>query len=130
MFCGKTIVPVGMTGLQFSFNFTIRNKKMGGKKMKKRAAITMKVQDNVATAVESLAAGTNVTFSVGEQERHLTVKQDIPFGHKFAIRNIVKGEEIIKYGSPIGAAERSIEAGEHVHVHNIGGIRGRGDLPH
>ena len=90
----------------------------------------MKVQDNVATAVESLATGTKVIFNVGDQEMYLTVMQDIPFGHKFAIRNIIKGEEIIKYGSPIGAAERNIEAGEHVHVHNIGGIRGRGDLPH
>jgi altronate dehydratase small subunit len=37
------------------------------------------------------------------------------------------GDDIMKYGEVIGAAVRSIRAGEHVHVHNLEGKRGRGD---
>ena len=40
-------------------------------------------------------------------------------GHKTAIRDIKKGENIIKYGYPIGHALEDIKAGEHVHTHNI-----------
>ena len=40
-------------------------------------------------------------------------------GHKTALRDIKKGENIIKYGYPIGHALEDIKAGEHVHTHNI-----------
>ncbi|MEM7091130.1 MAG: SAF domain-containing protein [Pseudomonadota bacterium] len=44
---------------------------------------------------------------------------DLTMGHKIAIRNIPEGCDIIKYGAPIGFAACEIEAGEHVHLHNI-----------
>ncbi|MDD3155181.1 MAG: altronate dehydratase family protein [Victivallaceae bacterium] len=44
---------------------------------------------------------------------------DIPRGHKFALRTIEKGELIVKYGMPIGHALREIAKGEHVHTHNM-----------
>lgn len=40
-------------------------------------------------------------------------------GHKYALREIAAGENIIKYGMPIGHATRAILQGEHVHVHNV-----------
>lgn len=40
-------------------------------------------------------------------------------GHKYAFRDIYKGENIIKYGQPIGHAVCNIKKGEHVHTHNI-----------
>ena len=40
-------------------------------------------------------------------------------GHKYACRDIKKGEEIIKYGQPIGIAQCDIKLGEHVHSHNL-----------
>ncbi len=40
-------------------------------------------------------------------------------GHKYAVREIKRGENVIKYGMPIGHATCDIKAGEHVHVHNI-----------
>lgn len=40
-------------------------------------------------------------------------------GHKYAVRDIKKGERIIKYGFPIGIAAQDIKAGEHVHSHNL-----------
>ena len=43
----------------------------------------------------------------------------IPAGHKFALRDIAEGEDIIKYGNPIGHATRNIRKGELVDHHNI-----------
>ena len=40
-------------------------------------------------------------------------------GHKYALRDIAEGEDVIKYGMPIGHATRAIARGEHVHVHNV-----------
>lgn len=40
-------------------------------------------------------------------------------GHKIALENIKKGENVIKYGYPIGHATEDISAGDHVHTHNI-----------
>ena len=40
-------------------------------------------------------------------------------GHKYALRDIKAGEDIIKYGNPIGHAICDIKAGEHVHTHNV-----------
>ena len=43
----------------------------------------------------------------------------IPAGHKFALRDIAEGEDVIKYGNPIGHATRAIRKGELVDHHNI-----------
>ena len=47
------------------------------------------------------------------------VEINLDNGHKYARRNIKKGEEIIKYGQPIGIAQSDIKKGEHVHSHNL-----------
>lgn len=44
---------------------------------------------------------------------------DVPRGHKFALRDIAAGENIIKYGMPIGRATCAIRKGEHVHTNNM-----------
>ncbi|MBQ2714823.1 MAG: altronate dehydratase, partial [Clostridia bacterium] len=46
------------------------------------------------------------------------VRVDITDGHKYAVRDIACGENIIKYGNPIAHATKDIKAGEHVHTHN------------
>lgn len=51
----------------------------------------------------------------------------VPFGHKFALRRIMRASRVKKYGACIGRATRKIAAGEHVHTHNIESLRGRGD---
>ena len=43
---------------------------------------------------------------------------NIDDGHKYALRDIKCGENIVKYGNPIGHATCDIKAGEHVHTHN------------
>lgn len=47
------------------------------------------------------------------------------YQHKFAVRDIGQGEQVLKYGEVIGEATRPIKAGEHVHVHNMVGLRAR-----
>ena len=89
-------------------------------------AIVIDPLDNVATAITDLEAGCIVTVR-RELEKKVKVRQPIPFGHKFALRRIKKGEKIIKYGEVIGRATKSIEEGEHVHIHNVESMRGRGD---
>lgn len=47
------------------------------------------------------------------------VEVNLEDGHKYALRDIKEGENIIKYGNPIGHAIADIKKGEHVHSHNI-----------
>ena len=44
---------------------------------------------------------------------------EVSDGHKYALRDIAEGENIVKYGQPIGHATRAIAKGEHVHTHNV-----------
>ncbi len=66
--------------------------------------------DVVAVALEPLAEGSQVLG--------VTLLENIPQGHKFALRNLEPGDRIVKYGYPIGEASCPIKAGQHVHVHN------------
>lgn len=47
------------------------------------------------------------------------VKVCLDNGHKYAVRDIQKGEQVIKYGFPIGVASEDIKTGEQVHSHNL-----------
>lgn len=58
-------------------------------------------------------------FLKGEVINGVTLTEDIPQAHKVALVDIKEGENIIKYGSPIGHAKRDIKKGEHIHVHNV-----------
>lgn len=90
-------------------------------------AIMMKKQDNVATALDDIPAGSAVLLTIEDVQVAVNLLDMIQFGHKFAVRTISEGEDILKYGEVIGMANRMIQAGEHVHVHNLDGKRGRGD---
>jgi altronate dehydratase small subunit len=94
----------------------------------RRDALVIKRQDNVATAIRDIPSGKTVAVGVEEESMTVRANQDIPLGHKLAIRPIRCGEDILKYGTVIGRATRDIEVGEHVHVHNVESTRGRGDL--
>ncbi|MCR8632295.1 UxaA family hydrolase [Paenibacillus radicis (ex Xue et al. 2023)] len=90
-------------------------------------AIMMKKMDNVATALGDIPAGTVVELLVEDLSLSVALLDPIPFGHKFAVNPIAEEEDILKYGEVIGMANRIIKPGEHVHVHNLDGKRGRGD---
>lgn len=72
-------------------------------------------KDNVAVAVDRVAKGDTVLVR-GQQ---IVAQNDIPAGHKMAIRAIAKGEDVIKYGFPIGTAKMDIPVGAWVHTHNV-----------
>jgi altronate dehydratase len=77
--------------------------------------IRLSDQDNVAVAARNIGAGT--ALEVGGLR--VVAADPIPFAHKIALRGIAAGEQVIKYGVPIGRASVAIEAGRHVHVHNV-----------
>lgn len=85
--------------------------------MKKFVIINNK--DNVATLLKNSLEGENIAG--------VFLKENIKSGHKFALIDIAKDAEIIKYAEPIAAASKDIKAGEWVHIHNTYGLRGRGD---
>ena len=93
-----------------------------------RNALVMKSSDNVGTIIRDLNQGEEACFEVEGKVETMSLKNSIPFGHKFALVNIPTGENIIKYGEIIGRATSDIPAGAHVHVHNVESLRGRGDL--
>ena len=57
----------------------------------------------------------------------ITAANDVPAYHKIANAFVPAGGEVYKYGEVIGIASVDIHPGEHVHVHNLEGARGRGD---
>jgi altronate dehydratase small subunit len=90
-------------------------------------AIVMDDRDHVATALRDLAPGTAITFKHRGEILQLEVLEPVSFGHKIAIIAIEEGTHVRKYGEVIGRATAAIPQGHHVHVHNMEGIRGRGD---
>ncbi|EDS78471.1 UxaA family hydrolase [Clostridium massiliodielmoense] len=91
-------------------------------------AVVTNEKDNVATTVKYLRKGEEVVVDVFGDEQKILLNNDIPFGHKFALKSINENEEIIKYGEEIGQATKNIKQGDYVHVHNVISERGRGDL--
>lgn len=70
-----------------------------------------------------------LVLAVGEGgDMTVRLRTSVALGHKFALRDICEGEDVIKYGEKIGRATSAIRQGEHVHLHNVEGLRGRGDL--
>lgn len=93
-----------------------RNESLLGSRMKiKQELIQIHPFDTVAVAVRPLEAGEKL--HIGNTD--LTILSAIPGGHKVALSMIGEGEKIIKYGYPIGRAKERIDAGAHVHTHNI-----------
>ena len=90
-------------------------------------ALIINGEDNVATALRDIHPEEKVRATVGTIEKVIVVRETIPYGHKFAIRDIAEGENIIKYGEVVGRATRFIGGGFHAHIQNIESLRGRGD---
>jgi altronate dehydratase small subunit len=91
-------------------------------------AIALAIVDNVATAIKELEPGAIARVRLLEDIKTVKIGNKIPYGHKFALKAIATGDDILKYGEVIGRAIADIPAGAHAHVHNIESLRGRGDL--
>ncbi len=90
--------------------------------------ILLNEKDNVATALSDAVAGDLIEFTNSKALQGMELAEAVPYGFKFAVQAIRKGEEIIKYGEIIGLATEDIGKGNIVHVHNVEGQRARGDL--
>ena len=79
------------------------------------SAILLHAADTVAIARLPLAAGRQVLVGGARIE----LRDDVPAGHKLALRSIPPGGPIVRYRESIGRASRAIAPGEHVHTHNV-----------
>lgn len=93
-----------------------------------RYAIVMHDKDNVATAVKDIPLQEKIELIINGESREIKIVDSIPLGHKFAIKPITKGQDIVKYGEFIGKATEDIDVGKLVHICNVESTRGRGDL--
>lgn len=71
--------------------------------------------DDAAVALSALSRGETCEVA----GKSITLLDDIPFGHKVALRNIPRGDSVIKYGNPLGHATQDILIGQHIHTHNL-----------
>ena len=76
-----------------------------------KKSIVISPDDSVGVALAALKKG--------EQAEGVTLSEDIDRGHKFALKAIKAGEDVIKYGEIIGRALCDIAPGEHIHTHNM-----------
>ncbi len=82
--------------------------------IKNNRLIRINENDNVAVALENIKSGEVILF----EGFTITACEDIDKGHKIALNDIAQGQDIIKYGFPIGQAICPISAGEYIHTHN------------
>ena len=79
-------------------------------------------KDNVGVVViEDLKAGTDMMGVITETDTttRVTAKNDIPIGHKVALKDMKSGETVIKYGEDVGRIVADVKMGEHVHTQNM-----------
>ena len=79
-------------------------------------ALLLRPDDDVAVTTRELLPGTRLLTATTE----IVVLGGVPRGHKLAVRDVLAGAAVHKYGQSIGLATVDILAGEHVHAHNLG----------
>ena len=82
----------------------------------KKTFIVMHSEDNCATSLANIPREVELEINGGNT---IKINQNIPFGHKFALKDINKGELVKKYGQIIGIAIEDIKKGVWIHTHNI-----------
>ncbi len=86
-------------------------------------AIILHPTDNTAVAVTDLPEGKELDLKAGGELHHVKLVEPITYQHKFCVAPIKKGQKVLKYGQVIGEATADIRVGEHVHIHNMVGLR-------
>ena len=79
-------------------------------------------KDTVAVVVvEDVKSGMPLTGWIMAEARMINInaRQDIPIGHKIALKDMGVGDTVWKYGIDMGKVVAPISAGQHAHVHNI-----------
>ena len=81
--------------------------------------------DDVGVAVADLKKGAKagaVTLE-GKSAGSVSLRDNVPLGHKVAMRDLAKDKPVLKYGRPVGKAVQPIVKGAHVHTHNLKTLR-------
>ena len=94
----------------------------------KKGILLHEAEDDVGVAAMDLKAGEEVQAVTLEGQPVVSIKlvDDIPLGHKVAMRDMPEKKHILEYGRQIGYASTAIGKGVHVHVHNIKSLRWAG----
>lgn len=86
----------------------------------KKTALVLDPKDNVGVALTDLLTGDACkVVEDGGKEYQVTVVEDVPFGHKFALADLKKDEAVFKYGEEIGKMKVELKKGGWIHVHNM-----------
>ena len=83
--------------------------------MSKAKVVHINAEDNVVVAIAPISKGMEIQVD----DIDITAAEDIPQGHKVAVKPIKKDEQVIKYGVSIGHATKDIETGQWVHTHDM-----------
>ena len=77
--------------------------------------------DNVGVATVHVKQGTDLEGRDLTTNEPLSARaeQDVPLGHKIALKDFEPGDTVMKYGCDIGKVVAPIKKGDHVHVHNL-----------
>ena len=86
-------------------------------------SVIMNEMDTVVTVTSKVSAGNDVEYIVNGNSNSIKAASDIPINHKVAVRNVMKGNEVYKYGEVIGYATADINVGDHVHENNLSSFR-------
>jgi len=91
----------------------------------KKGILLHEPTDDVGVAAMDLMAGEEIEAVTLEGVPVATIKliEDVPLGHKVAMRDMPENHHVQEYGRAIGYASQPIQCGEHVHVHNIKSLR-------
>ena len=78
-------------------------------------------EDTVGVTAVDVKKGQTLTGWNMTTDKTLAGKaaQAIPLGHKIALADIAKDDEVVKYDETIGVASKAIKQGQHVHTHNL-----------
>ncbi len=75
----------------------------------------MNREDNCATALATISKDAEIEIN----GTRIKLNEDIEIGHKITLKDLKKGDLILKYGEIIGIAIIDIKAGDWIHTHNI-----------
>ncbi len=91
----------------------------------KKGILLHEANDDVGVAAMDIKAGEEIEAVTLEGTPVTPVKviEDVPLGHKVAMRDMAEGKHVQEYGRAIGYAYQAIRQGAHVHVHNIKSLR-------